>query len=161
MKYFVAVVISLALGVPLCAQQGRGTIQGAVTDSSGAAVQGVAIRVANDDTNLAFVTATNGDGYYSAPNLNVGPYTVTAGKPGFRKTVRSGLVLQVDQRAQIDLQMEIAHQLNFHCWIRRSRVCWGLFCGSRFSGESALEAQFAAKAAPTRLTLVRIAGSRE
>ena len=107
MKYCISVLTTLALSAGLWAQQGRGTIQGAVTDTSGAAVQGVAVRVVNDDTNLVFATETNGEGYFSAPNLNVGRYTVSAEKTGFRKSVRSGLVLQVDQRAQVDLRLEI------------------------------------------------------
>jgi hypothetical protein len=107
MKHFIAVLAMASLCGVAFAQQGRGTIQGSVTDSSGASVQGVAIRVTNTSTNLSFVTETNGEGYYSAPNLNVGPYVVTGEKTGFRKAIRSGLVLQVDQRAQVDLRLEV------------------------------------------------------
>ena len=106
-KLLVATLISLALSAAAYGQQGRGTILGSVTDSTAAAIPGVTIRVVNTDTNLVFVTESNDDGYFSAPNLNVGKYTVSAGKDGFRKTVLSGLVLQVDQRAQVDLRLEI------------------------------------------------------
>lgn len=106
-KLLIATLISLALSAVAYGQQGRGTILGSVTDSTAAAIPGVTIRVVNTDTNLAFVTESNNDGYFSAPNLNVGKYTVSAGKDGFRKTVLSGLVLQVDQRAQVDLRLEI------------------------------------------------------
>ena len=107
MKHLVSVALLALLALPLAAQQGRGTIQGSVTDSSGSAIPGVAVRITNNDTNLTFASETNTEGYYNLPNLNVGPYTVTAEKGGFRKAVRSGVVLQVDQRAQVDFRLEL------------------------------------------------------
>ena len=56
----------------MLAQQGRGTIQGVVSDSSGAAVQGAVVRVANADTNVTASTESNAEGIFSVPNLNVG-----------------------------------------------------------------------------------------
>jgi hypothetical protein len=89
------------------AQQGRGTILGTVSDASGAAVAGAIVKVTNIQTNFTLETATTGDGLYQAPNLAVGEYTVTVEKQGFRKVVRSGLQLQVDQRAQVDVTLEV------------------------------------------------------
>ena len=91
----------------MLAQQGRGTIQGVVTDSSGAAVQGAMVRVANADTNVTASTESNNEGIFSVPNLNVGRYAVTVEKTGFRKAVLSGLTLQVDQRLQADIKLDL------------------------------------------------------
>ena len=91
----------------LLGQQGRGTIQGVVTDSSGAAIQGASVRIANSDTNVTTTSESNGEGIFAAPNLNVGRYSVTVEKAGFRKAVLSGLLLQVDQRLQADIKLDL------------------------------------------------------
>lgn len=98
----------LALAAPLCqAQQGRGTILGTVTDSTGAAVVGARVTVTNVDTNIAFGTVTSQEGFYSTPPLNVGNYTVSVEMQGFKRAVRSGIVLAVDQRANVDVTLEV------------------------------------------------------
>lgn len=88
-------------------QQGRGSIQGIVSDSTGAAVPGASVHIVNTATNVPFTTVTNEAGLYVAPALNVGEYAITVEKQGFKKLVRSGITLQVDQRAQVDLQLDL------------------------------------------------------
>jgi len=97
----------LLAALPGYGQQGRGTILGTVTDASGAPVVGAAVRVVNTATNSTLETRTTSEGFYQAPNLAVGDYTVTVEQQGFRKVVRTGLQLQVDQRAQVDIRLEI------------------------------------------------------
>ncbi|MFZ4795460.1 MAG: carboxypeptidase regulatory-like domain-containing protein, partial [Blastocatellia bacterium] len=88
------------------AQRGRGTILGAVTDAGGAVVPGAVVTVTSTATNAASTTTTNSDGNFTVPNLEVGGYTVAVTKDGFKKAVRSGITLEVDQRAQIDVGLE-------------------------------------------------------
>ncbi|QOY87373.1 TonB-dependent receptor [Paludibaculum fermentans] len=102
-----ALVFLLSLALPLVAQQGRGTVIGTVTDVSGAAVPAAEIRVINTGTNAAFTATTNEEGQFTAPSLPVGSYTVTAEKQGFKKGVRSGITLLVDQRAEVNIRMEV------------------------------------------------------
>jgi hypothetical protein len=97
----------LVLASYALAQQGRGTILGTVTDASGAPVAGATVRVTNTATNSGQETKTTNEGLYQAPNLAVGDYTVTVEKTGFRKVVRSGLQIQVDQRAQVDVRLDV------------------------------------------------------
>ena len=91
----------------LLAQQGRGTISGIVTDAQGAAVPGATVEVRNSGTNAAFRTATNEAGFYTAPGLAVGSYEIAVEASGFKRTLRSGVVLEVDQKASINLAMEV------------------------------------------------------
>ena len=114
MRTTVAVRTTFALLVALfclvCAghaQQGRGTIFGTVTDSSGAAVNGAKVTILNTDTNNAINTETNGEGYYTSPPLIVGNYEVDVEQSGFKKEIRRGIVLQVDQHAQITVQLQV------------------------------------------------------
>lgn len=100
-------ILLVAAALPLAAQQGRGTILGTVTDASGAPVAGAQVKVTNIATNQVFVAETTGEGLYQAPNLAVGEYTVSVEKQGFRRVNRTGLQLQVDQRAQVDIRLEV------------------------------------------------------
>ena len=88
------------------AQRGRGTILGSVTDASGAVIPGAVVTIINTATNVATTAATNADGNFTAPNLIVGNYSVAVAKDGFKKAVRSGVTLEVDQRAAINLTLE-------------------------------------------------------
>lgn len=103
----ILLALLLATGLPLIAQQGRGSISGTVTDSLGAAVPGVDIRITNTGTSAVFSTVTNESGYFTAPALQIGSYSVSAEKQGFKKIQQSGITLQVDQRISLSLQLEI------------------------------------------------------
>ena len=95
---FAAIVMAATL--PALAQQGRGSYFGTVTDTTGAAVPAAKVTLTNVATNTSVTTETNNDGTYSATALQIGEYTISVEKSGFKRAVRSGLTLQVDQRGQ-------------------------------------------------------------
>jgi carboxypeptidase family protein len=106
-KTIALIVSALALTVStVFAQQGRGTILGTVTDTSGAAIAGAQVTVTSAATNLTSNAITNDDGFFTIPNLIVGGYSVTVSKEGFKKSVRGGITLEVDQKAEINTQLE-------------------------------------------------------
>ena len=96
-----------ALSSAAYAQQGRGTIAGSITDPSGAAVPGVIVKVTNLATNVVTSLTTNNEGLFVAPSIAVGDYTITAEAQGFKRTVRTGVTLQVDQRAEVEIRLEV------------------------------------------------------
>jgi hypothetical protein len=102
----ISLFLSLSLAAGASAQQGRGTILGTVTDTTGAVIPGATVTVTNTATNVTTAVVSNSDGNYAAPNLLVGGYTVTVTKEGFKKSVRSGITLEVDQKAEINLTLE-------------------------------------------------------
>ncbi|MBI1354219.1 MAG: hypothetical protein GC160_07725 [Acidobacteria bacterium] len=89
------------------AQQGGGTISGTVLDPQGASIPGAEIEVKNVDTNATFKTSTNESGFYTAPGLAVGSYEISAQSSGFKRALRSGVTLLVNQNAQVNLTLEI------------------------------------------------------
>jgi len=101
---FAALLLTL---VPVFAQQNTGTISGTVTDPQGAVLAGAQVVVIQSDTKAAFRTTTNESGNYIAPGLAVGRYEVQVEAKGFKKAVRTGIVLQVNQVARIDIAMEL------------------------------------------------------
>src|SRR5438128_1371845 len=88
-------------------QQATGAITGTVTDPQGALVPGATIEIRNVGTNAAFDTKSNDSGFYNAPNLPVGEYTVNASATGFKRAVRTGVVLQVGQNAQVNITLDV------------------------------------------------------
>jgi hypothetical protein len=89
------------------AQQETATVTGEVKDASGAVVPQAIITITNTGTNISIRSETNELGAYTVPNLRPGAYNITVEKTGFSKTVRSGLVLQVNQVARIDLSLQL------------------------------------------------------
>lgn len=76
----------------LDAQTNLAGITGTVTDSSGAAIPNVKIEIRNTQTTAVRAVTTDSNGFYSAPSLTVGPYTITAIVNGFEKTTQSSVL---------------------------------------------------------------------
>lgn len=76
---------------------------GTVQDTSGAVIPGAAVQAKALATNLVRETKADGDGNYVLTNLPIGEYEVAVTANGFRREVRQGIVLQVQQRARLDL----------------------------------------------------------
>lgn len=83
------------------------TINGRVTDSTGGAVAGVQLTITNQETQLKRTTTSDSLGAYSVPLLPPGTYSVAAEKEGFRRTVLSGITLQVAQVARLDVSIAL------------------------------------------------------
>jgi hypothetical protein len=81
-------------------------IRGAVEDSSGAAVPGAQIRLAQTDTGAVRTTTSASDGSYALPDLPVGRYRLEATKKGFRKYVATDLILTVGVNPMINIALQ-------------------------------------------------------
>jgi Carboxypeptidase regulatory-like domain/TonB dependent receptor len=77
------------------AQVSGATLSGTVTDSSGALVAKAAVVIRNTDTGAVRSVTTNGEGFYSAPNLNPGNYEVKVTAKGFSAMLQKNIVLTV------------------------------------------------------------------
>jgi len=104
--YF-ASVISLSLGVSFTASAQRylGGIQGEVTDSTGANIQGAAVVAEETLTHFKTAGTTNGSGAYNFPALNPGTYKVSVTAPSFKTENRQGVVLTAGQVQVVDFAL--------------------------------------------------------
>jgi Carboxypeptidase regulatory-like domain len=82
-------------------------ISGIASDTSGAILPGVDIRVTQTDTGITRAAVTNETGAYVLPNLAVGPYRLEASLPGFRSFVQTGIVLQVGSNPVINVSLQV------------------------------------------------------
>jgi Carboxypeptidase regulatory-like domain/TonB-dependent Receptor Plug Domain len=89
------------------AQEVSAGLTGRVTDPSGAALVGASVKAKDLDRGTEFPTTTNDDGIYAFPRLPGGRYQLTVESKGFKTYVNSGVVLEVNQRARIDVSMEV------------------------------------------------------
>src|SRR5712664_1130253 len=89
------------------AQVTTADLVGTIKDSSGAVVPGVTVALTNETTGVSRSATTSDGGTYIFTSLQPGRYTLTAEIAGLRKVDRTGVELQVNQRAQIDLDLEI------------------------------------------------------
>ncbi len=97
-----AVVLLLAVPDSAVAQRYLGSIQGEVSDSTGAKVVGSTVTAEELTTHFKTVGTTNTSGTYTFPSLNPGTYRVTVVAPSFKSDVRDNITLTAAQSAQID-----------------------------------------------------------
>jgi hypothetical protein len=102
-----AVCLGAVFSIAPLEAQTFGAMTGEVKDATGAAIVDAVVRVRNTATNGVRVANTNEAGIYMIPALVPGPYEVTAAKPGFKTTARTGIELQVQQTARIDFALEV------------------------------------------------------
>src|SRR5579863_3179802 len=94
----------------LDAQAATATIQGAVTDASGAAVPDAKIDIRNTGTGAAVSATSNAQGRFVVSNLNPGAYDLGASKAGFQTAARKGVTLNVGAEVVIDFNLQIGQQ---------------------------------------------------
>jgi len=103
----IAALLFVLLASAAGAQEARGTIQGRVTDSSGAAVPGATVEVFNLATGVATTTNTNAEGSYRVSFLNPGTYRVTVTLQGFSKFVSDKLEVHVADLLTVDAALKV------------------------------------------------------
>jgi hypothetical protein len=105
--YLCFLAILLAVFAPFSvAQQTLGSINGTVTDSSGAVVPKAAVRIRNVATNFQISADTKGDGSFNIADLPIGTYEVTFSKEGFQKAVFPQIVVQGNRTATVNAKLQ-------------------------------------------------------
>jgi hypothetical protein len=100
-------VFLFACVFPAAAQEVSAGITGKITDPSGAAIVGASVTAKDKDRGTEWPTKTNVDGIYAFPRIPIGTYELNVEAPGFKTYVQPGITLEVNQRARIDVQMEV------------------------------------------------------
>ena len=91
----------------LRAQEARGTISGTVLDSNKAAVPGATVTITNVAMGTKREMQTNDRGLYTVPYLIPGTYQIVVEATGFKRYIREGIELQVNDRLEIDPMLEV------------------------------------------------------
>ena len=85
----------------------QSTILGSVQDSSSAVVSSATVTVRSETTNFVRQANTNPEGDYVVPDLDPGTYSITVEAAGFKRFVRTGVLLNVDRRLRVDVSLSV------------------------------------------------------
>ncbi len=107
-SFWGALVASLVVSHSLFSQSAdTAAIVGVVSDPTGAVIPGVEIALTHVATGTRYSTTTNETGFYRTPPLRIGEYLIEVESPGFKRTARSGVVLNVGDLRQVDVTLEV------------------------------------------------------
>jgi Carboxypeptidase regulatory-like domain/TonB-dependent Receptor Plug Domain len=87
--------------------QTSASLVGSVKDPSGAIVANAQVTVTSADRGIVRNTASNADGEWAVTALSPGKYDLSVTAPGFRKFEAKSLVLDVGQKARLDVAMQV------------------------------------------------------
>ncbi|MBV9437166.1 MAG: TonB-dependent receptor, partial [Acidobacteria bacterium] len=101
--------VSLLVCVPAALfGQSNATVQGQITDQTGAAVPGATVTVTNTGTGVSVTTKSDSTGNYQVPALVIGNYDVNVDASGLQKAIAKGLVLEVGRTTVQNFQLKVA-----------------------------------------------------
>jgi hypothetical protein len=102
-------LLSLALLLAVSAfAQTSASLSGIVQDPNGGVVTGAKVTVSDPTKGIQLETSTNSEGIFAFSTLQPGTYTVTVEASGFKKVVKTGIVLNVaDKQSTGRITLEI------------------------------------------------------
>jgi hypothetical protein len=101
---FVCLAVS---SLPLFAQSPNASINGLVSDPTGASVIGAEVVAVNDETGVQYTTKANTEGIYVLPSLLPGPYRLQVSKVGFKTVIKPDIVLNVQDAISINFTLPV------------------------------------------------------
>jgi hypothetical protein len=96
----------LAINILTFGQGTTSRVTGVVQDSNGAAVPSAMVTLTNEGTSVAFTTETGESGLYAFDLVQVGRYSITIEKQGFKKFISQGVVINVNQPTTVNATLE-------------------------------------------------------
>src|SRR5207247_3062599 len=103
------ILLACCLAGALAGQETRGTILGRVTDSTGAIVPNATVRASNIATGVSAEGRSNAAGNFTLPYLLPGTYTLQAELAGFKKSVREGIEIRVNDTVEVDIEVTVGN----------------------------------------------------
>jgi len=103
--FLAAFVAFSAMHAP--AQQATASVNGTVTDQSGAVVPGAKVTLKNLSTGIARSVTTTKDGVYVFTLIPIGSYELDVEQQGFDKYAQHGINLQINQNARQDVTLKV------------------------------------------------------
>lgn len=100
-------LLALSQTSVLLAQEARATVGGRVVDPQGGVIPGATVEVTNKAMGTKLSLTTNDEGFYQATYLIPGMYQVAVEMPGFKKHVRDNLEVQVNDRLEVNIKLEV------------------------------------------------------
>jgi outer membrane receptor protein involved in Fe transport len=103
-------VLVLAVSPGFTQTTTQGGIAGTAFDQTESVVPDASVTIRNEGTNAEISLKTDGEGYYKAPLLSPGTYTVTVTAGGFKQQRSSNVIVQVNMLTQLDVHLTTGEQ---------------------------------------------------
>jgi hypothetical protein len=87
--------------------QATAQLTGTVADPSGGVLPGATVIATQTDTGFKREVVTDAEGFFSLPGIPVGPYKLEVTLQGFRTSVQTGIVLQVNDNQQVPIVLPL------------------------------------------------------
>ena len=87
------------------------SIQGTVSDPSGATIAGANVMVTNKGTGLSQSVVSDSQGRYKFADLIIGTYDLQTEKDGFQKVLKTGIQLAVGTASVVDIALPVGQSL--------------------------------------------------
>lgn len=107
MKFSTTLLCFILSTFALHAQFDSATVLGTVKDASGASMPGVSVTLKNTGTGISSMVKTDANGDYQFLTVKIGTYQITAEQTGFSSAVVNDIVLQVNARQRVDVNMTV------------------------------------------------------
>jgi hypothetical protein len=109
-KTVTVLILALLAGITAASAQGgnQGTIEGAVTDPTGAVVSGAELTATNTGTGAIFKTTSKDDGFFAFALLPVGLYDVAVTKQGFATLAEKDVKLTIGAKMSLRLELKVS-----------------------------------------------------
>ena len=98
--------IALLLAAPASAQVDTGTILGTVKDESGGVLPGATVTITHEGQAFTLSAVTRADGTYIFTPIRTGAYAIEVEFPGFKKGVRRGITVAIQEQAVVDFTLQ-------------------------------------------------------
>ena len=100
-------VVALLTAIPIVAvaQTSTSRITGRVVDSKQASIAGASVTITNEATGVSQTQTTTEAGVYAFEALPVGNYSVAVEQTGFKKFLKTGNHLEVNNPLTVDIVM--------------------------------------------------------
>src|SRR5215468_12008717 len=108
-KLFATASLLLSLSISVFGQGAEAVLTGTVTDPNGEAIPAVKVIAHNAATGVATNAVSNSAGIYLFPALPPGEYQLTVERTGFQKLIRSGVLLEVGAKLNLDLALTVGN----------------------------------------------------
>ncbi|HEY7680780.1 MAG TPA: carboxypeptidase-like regulatory domain-containing protein, partial [Terriglobia bacterium] len=107
----VALLVAVLFSLPglLLSAQNTAEIAGTVTDGTGAVLPGVTLTITHQASSQERQQVTDSRGNYVIASLPLGEYSIRAELANFKTQIREGIVLEVGDRARVDVVMEVGN----------------------------------------------------
>src|SRR2546423_17617 len=108
--YFVGAGLLLACSIAAAQVRIIGTINGAITDQTGAAVPNAKVVLKDNGTGNVRQTTSNSDGYFSFPDLSFGQFEIIVSAAGFQNEVLPKIFVEAGKTTDVPIQLHVGQQ---------------------------------------------------